>query len=264
VSAEEGRTVATDYPLTRANRIVLARAFRDVPRVDLSIDCALEDQMGSAFADDLENPRAFQIAVGPFRYFAGDPAVLGAQEMLKALPPGSFLMPSAPGWLEAAQAIYGEKLVPLRRHSFSSKGLSSAHLRKLVERSRFADRVRQMDASFAARVWGQDHVVDLSTYESPEDFGRRGIGFYVEEGGKILGATFASLVSARGIEVSLYVLPDYRRQGIGTLVASRLLLSCLESGRDPHWDAANPESCRLAERLGYAPAGTYVAHYLQG
>ena len=253
-----------EYPLTRANRIALARAFRDVPRVDLSIDCALEDQMGSAFVDDLENPRAFQIAVGPFRYFAGDPTVPGAQAMLKMLPPGSFLMPSAPGWLEAAQAIHGEKLVPLRRHSFSSKSLSAAHLRELGQRSRFADRVEEMDASFAARVWGQDHFVDLSTYESPEDFARRGIGFTVEDKGTIVGAAFASLVSSRGIEVSLYVLPDYRRQGIGTLLASRLLLSCLESGFDPHWDAANPESCRLAERLGYAPAGTYTAHYLQG
>jgi hypothetical protein len=187
--------VPPEYPLTRANRIALARAFRDVPRVDLSIDCALEDQMGSAFVDDLENPRVSQIAVGPFRYFAGDPTAPGGRGMLETIQPDSFLMPSAPGWLEAAQAIHGEKLVPLRRHSFSSKGLSSAHLRELVERSRFADRVEEMDAAFAARVWGQDHFVDLSTYESPEAFGRRGIGFTVEDKGTIVGAAFASLVS---------------------------------------------------------------------
>ena len=256
--------MATEHPLTRANRIALARAFRSVPRVDLSIDCALEDQMGSAFVDDPENPRAFQIAVGPFHYFAGDPTVPEARAMLKTLPLGSFLMPSAPGWLEAARAIHGEKLVPLRRQSFSSKGLSAPHLRELGQRSEFADRVEEMDAAFAARVWGQDHFVDLSTYESPEDFGRRGIGFTVEDKGTIVGAAFASLVSSRGIEVSLYVLPGFRRQGMGALLASRFLLSCLESGRDPHWDAANPESCRLAERLGYAPAGTYTAHYLEG
>jgi len=256
--------VAAEYPLTRSNRIVLARAFRDVPRVDLSIDCVLEDQMGSVFVDDFENPRAFEIAVGPFRYFAGDPTVSEAQAMLKTLPLGSFLMPSASGWLEAAQAIHGEKLVPLRRHSFSSKGLSIPHLRELAQRSRFAERVKEMETAFAARVWGRDHFVDLSAYESPEDFGQRGIGFHAKEEGEVIGAAFASLVSRRGIEVSLYVLPDFRRQGIGTLLASRLLPACLETGRDPHWDAANPESCRLAERLGYTPAGTYVAHYLQG
>ena len=220
--------------------------------------------MGSAFVDDLENPRAFEIAVGPFRYFAGDPTVSEAQAMLKTLPLGSFLMPSAPDWLEVAHAIHGEKLVPLRRHSFSSKGPSIAHLRKLVERSGFADRVEEMETAFAARVWGQDHFVDLSAYESPEDFARRGIGFTIEEGDRIIGAAFASLVSTMSIEVSLYVLPGFRRQGIGTLLAGRLLLSCLETGRDPHWDAANSESYRLAERLGYTPAGTYVAHYLQG
>jgi len=261
---EEGRIVAAEYPLTRCNRIVLARAFRDVPRVDLSIDCAQENQMGSAFVDDFENPRAFEIAVGPFRYFAGDPTVSEAQAMLKTLPLGSFLMPSAPDWLEAAQAIHGEKLVPLRRHSFSSKGLSIAHLRRLVERSGFAERVEAMDTAFAAGVWGRDHFVDLSAYESPADFARRGIGFTVEEGDRIIGAAFASLVSTMSVEVSLYVLPDFRRQGIGTLLASRLLVACLETGRDPHWDAADSQSSRLAERLGYVPADTYVAHYLQG
>lgn len=36
------------YPLSKANRIRLARAFRHVPRVDVSIECVLEGQMGAA------------------------------------------------------------------------------------------------------------------------------------------------------------------------------------------------------------------------
>jgi hypothetical protein len=37
-----------EYPLTKANRLRLARAFVKVPRVDLSIDCVLEGQMDAA------------------------------------------------------------------------------------------------------------------------------------------------------------------------------------------------------------------------
>ena len=33
---------------------------------------------------------------------------------------------------------------------------------------------------------------------------------------------------------------------------------------EAHWDAANPESYRLAEKLGYVAVGTYHAHFLRG
>jgi predicted GNAT family acetyltransferase len=62
--------------------------------------------------------------------------------------------------------------------------------------------------------------------------------------------------------VSIFVLEDYRRQGIATLLAARLLRWCLENNAQPNWDAANPESCRLAEKLGYTQTGQYEAHYL--
>ncbi|HRK90831.1 MAG TPA: hypothetical protein PK152_17010, partial [Anaerolineales bacterium] len=61
----------TEYPLTKVNRIRLAQAFRNVPRVDISIECVLEDQMGKAFVDDTQNPSACMIQIGPFHYFAG-------------------------------------------------------------------------------------------------------------------------------------------------------------------------------------------------
>jgi predicted GNAT family acetyltransferase len=64
------------------------------------------------------------------------------------------------------------------------------------------------------------------------------------------------------MEVSIYVLEDYRRQGLATALASNLLSWCLEHNLEPHWDAANPESCRLASKLGYKFMGSYEAHYL--
>lgn len=73
----------TEYPLTKANRIRLAQAFRDVPRVDISIECVLEDQMGFAYVDDAKLPSAYMIRIGPFHYFAGDVNGEGAQEMIR-------------------------------------------------------------------------------------------------------------------------------------------------------------------------------------
>jgi RimJ/RimL family protein N-acetyltransferase len=255
--------VLTELPLTRANRILLARSFKNVPRVDMSIDCVIEGQMGRALADDGERPTAFKIEVGPFFYCAGDARGAGGQALIASTVPYTLFMPSAPGWIETAKQTFGERLIGFERYSFSAERVSAEQLQRLCRESVLNDDVRRMDEAFAARCWGQDHLVDLSAYESAADFVERGIGFYIERHGSIAGVAYASLVCSRGIEVSIFVAEEQRRQGIATLLASRLLLWCDEHHAEANWDAANPESCRLAEKLGYVPKGSYRAHYLQ-
>ena len=255
--------MSLEYPLTKANRIRLARAFKHVPRVDLSIECILEGQMCRAFVDDVLHPTAFKIEVGPFFYFAGDATSSGGHTMLENVAPYTLFMPSSPGWIEAAKGMYGERLVSFNRYSFSSEHISSEHLDHLCQVSAFRGEVRRMDLPFAAQLWGQDQFVDLSDFDSPEDFVQRGIGFYLEKNGTVVGAAYSSLVSSKGIEVSLFVQEDYRRQGIATILGSRLLKWCIENNAEANWDAANPESCKLAEKLGYIHTGEYQAYYLK-
>ena len=62
-----------EFPLTKQNRIVLARVFATVPEVDISIRCIIEDQMGKAFVDSADNPASFMVEQdGFFVYFAGE------------------------------------------------------------------------------------------------------------------------------------------------------------------------------------------------
>ena len=251
------------FPLTKANRIRLARAYRDVPRVDLSLDCVVEGQMGKAFVDDLQDPRVFKVEVGPFFYLAGEACGRPARLMLGNLTPGTLLMPSAAGWLDAAQAMYGERLMPFPRYSFSFATVTDENLSGICATSPFAGAVKSMDHAFANRVWDKDHFVDLSDFDSPRDFVQRGVGFYLETAGEIIGAAYSSLVCSRGIEVSVFVLDEYRRRGIATVLAACLLRWCLAHDMEGHYDAANPISCILAERLGYTRRGGYLAYYLQ-
>ncbi|NIV31095.1 MAG: GNAT family N-acetyltransferase [Anaerolineae bacterium] len=251
----------TEYPLTKAHRIRLARAFKHIPRVDMSIDCAIEGQMGRALVDDSQEPTVFKIEVGPFFYFAGDATGPGGRAMLENIVPYTLFMPSSPGWIEAGKTMYGERMVGFDRYSFSSQHIK--HLDHVCQTSAFREDVRRMDLGFAAQLWGQDHFVDLSDFDSAEDFVHRGIGFYLEKHGTVVGAAYSSLVCSKGIEVSLFVMEDYRRQGIATLLASRLLGWCIENNAEANWDAANLESCRLAEKLGYVPTGEYQAYYLK-
>jgi GNAT superfamily N-acetyltransferase len=251
-----------NYPLTRANRIRLAQTFFNARRVDLSIDCVLEDQMGQAWVDCLEDPTVFQIQTGPFVYFAGDLHSAAAREMIAGLPPFTLVMPTLPGWLELVQEIHGERFELYERASFSGESITAERLKELIASSPWQDNLRPMEADFIRPIWGQDHFIDLAMFDSIEDFEARGIGFYVRIHGDLAGAVFSQLVCSQGIEVSLFVLPEYRRQGVATLLSASLIKACLNRGQKAHWDAANPESGRLAVKLGYLPAGTYEGGYL--
>jgi len=246
--------------LNKVNRLRLARAFRHNPRVDYSLDCVIEGQMGQAVADDAEPPRAYRVSVGPFWYFAGDAESPGGQALVAELPPYCLLMPSPPAWIEAAQRAC--PLVTNTRYSFSTERLSEAHLTQLWAASPWCEQVAAADAALLARFAGRpDNCVDIGDFESPADFEARGLGFVALDGDRMMGAAYSSLVCSRGIEVSLYVDEPYRRRGVATAVSARLLLECLRQGLRPNWDAANEESCRLAQKLGFEPAGAYDAYF---
>lgn len=250
-----------EIPLTKPNRIMLASAFRHTPRVDLGIDCAIEGQMGKAFVDRIENPTAFAIEQSSFfLYFAGDARGAGGSAMIRHLPPRRLLMPSSPEWLESVQEIHGAKLVKENRYSFSLEILSAARLQHLLDHSPVGGAVERMNAAMARHP---SNPADLSDFESVEDFLARGIGYGVMQNDTVIGVAYSSLICSQGIEVSIFVAPEHRRKGIATALASHLLKWSLERNLDPHWDAANPESCKLAEKLGYLPTETYAAYYLQ-
>lgn len=255
--------MTSEYPLTKANRLRLARAFRNVPRVDISIECVLEAQMGKAFVDDPTVPTAFHIQVGPFHYYAGDALGKGGQEMLGDFQPYNLFMSASEGWLEAGQKMYGERLVGIDRYSFSSECLSLERIQQFRRGNIASSAIKQIDQALLAQTWGRDHFIDVSDFESPDDFIERGIGYYAEKDGEIIGAAYSSLICSTGIEVSLFVSEEHRRQGVATVLSAHLLEWCLQNNMDAHWDAANPESCKLAEKLGYIPTGSYQAYYLK-
>lgn len=253
-----------ELQLTKANRLQLARAFRHNLRVDYSIDCVIEGQMGRAYTDDLSSPTAYRITIGPFWYFAGDADNPGGRALLSEWPPYNLLMPSPPEWAAAAKAMFGEKLVAFPRYSFAAGDLSEAHLAALLDNSPHREHVVPLDGPLVARLAGSEHgYLDVEDFDSPADFLERSVGFAALAGDAVMGVAYGSLACSRGIEVSLFVEEAYRRQGVATALASRLILTCLRDGRRPNWDAANPESCQLAEKLGFVFTQAYEAYYRQ-
>ena len=251
-----------EIELTKSNRLMIARAFSSCKRVDYSIDCAVEGTMGRVYGDDPASPTAFCIRTGPFAYFAGEPGSPGGLRLMQSLPAYTLMMPSTYGWLELAQEIFGEDLQSFPRYSFSAEALSAEHLADLLAKSPVRERVVPIDLETARQAAGKPGgFFDISEFKSAEDFIERGLGYAFREGGSLLGAAYSSLVCSRGIEVSVYVVEEFRRQGFAAALCCRLLLDCLAKGLRPNWDAANPESVRLARKLGFRFEGYYEAYY---
>jgi GNAT superfamily N-acetyltransferase len=251
-----------ELELSKANRLKLARVFRDLKRVDFSIDCVIEGQMGRAFVDDPAHPAAYRITIGPFWYFAGDALGPGGYQMMKDFPAYHLLMPSSPGWVELAGKIFGGHLQSFTRYSFSSANLSSARLAQCLQDTPYQSKIIPIDAEIAARLAQMpESYLEVSDFESVQDFIERGIGFTILDGSRVMGVAYSSLVCSTGLEISIYIEAAYRQKGLATALGSRLLLESLERGLRPNWDAANPESCLLAKKLGYTFVEAYHAYY---
>jgi GNAT superfamily N-acetyltransferase len=238
----------------------------------MGIDCAIEGQMGRALADDIEEPTVFLIEQGGFfAYLAGDAQSAAGRALATAMSGPKLLIPANAGppagdqWLTLLNELHSGKLVPVDRYRFSSEDITLAKLNSLMHGSAYRGAIRRMDVALANRFG--DHPqgwVDLGAYESAEDFLARSIGYCLLDGDELLGAAYGSLVCSRGIEVSIFVHPEHRRRGLALALGASLLRYCWEHNMDANWDAANPESCKLALKLGYRARGSYVAHYLRG
>jgi GNAT superfamily N-acetyltransferase len=235
-----------------------------IPKVDLTLDCILDGTMGSVQSDDPGNPKSICIHSTGFWYFAGDPQTKWSRDWINNILPYDLIMPSAPGWMEEIGKIHGERLMPFTRYSFSAANLSETAINGLLENSPHKDNIVPIDASIVDTLRIRSETVfEIGQFGSPENFLKHGFGFVYRKEEQIQGVIFTWWVSKKGIEVSIWVAKQQRQRGVATALASRLLLECFQRGLEPHWDAANGESVKLAKKLGYTFTGTYDAFYLE-
>lgn len=85
----------------------------------------------------------------------------------------------------------------------------------------------------------------------------RGLGVAALRDGELVGGASSYVCFSGGIEMQVETRKDMRRRGVALACCARLILTCLDRGLYPSWDAANLESVALALRLGYRLAGPY-------
>ena len=236
----------------------LAGLFANHQRVRMVVEAILEGRFGVALADSEEEPSLAQLRLMTmFHVFGGDAEHPLAREALGSLQKGIVLLASD-DWRELLFEIHGGRIMAQPRTALSSATLDVERLRALARRVPPGFQVQRIDADMARRMSGElEDQVTLHAFRSPEDFAERGIGFATLYGERIVCVATSFVVCSRGIEIQIVTHADFRRRGLATATSAALMAHCLEHDLEPEWDADNPESLKLAQKLGYSQPQPY-------
>ncbi|BBB89555.1 MAG TPA: GNAT family N-acetyltransferase [Methylomusa anaerophila] len=258
--------MVTLYQVTPENRNKVECLLVNNRCYDMSVDSILEGQAGGNIQivlDNQENPKVVQIIQGTFTFFGGDANCSSARELVKGLLPKYAVQPANDDWLDLLKEIHKDNLYSVKRYSFSSESLRESHLRQIIDSNPNSSIITRIDLK-KAHAMNRDSLnkFHFINYNSPEHFIEKGFGYCAIVDNNVVSACTTALVCKKGIEICIISQPKYRRRGFALLTAAQLVLHCLENGMEPHWDAANTMSRKLAEKVGYTCKGSYEVYKL--
>ncbi len=220
--------------------------------------------LGTLAADDPERTAAARVSIGCYEIFAGDAAAAGAARLVRTVSrPHELIYGADPAWRSLIQAVHGTAVFDRPMRGFDASALRVDQLREASRGLPSEFELVRMDSGLAAQLDGGLEPHALQVYPSAEAFAAAGVGFAAVTQGRIACAATSYAACPGHLEVAIATREAFRGRGLATSVSARLLLHCLDAGIRPHWNASNPISQRLAERLGYTDAGLCEILYLR-
>lgn len=221
----------------------------------------LQGVMGTVYADSQDNPDSAAATLGDFAFLAGEPReelvfyTGGIQDFI-------IMVPQSDGWAGLIEKCYGEKAKKVTRYAlkkepyvFDREKLNRAASMLPPEYS-----MKMMDKELFDRCktdWCRDWVAQYADYEAYQKYG---LGVVILKDGISVSGASAYSGYRGGIEIEIDTREEYRRKGLAYICGAQLILECLDRKLYPSWDAQNPESVKLAEKLGYHFAHAYAAY----
>lgn len=224
---------------------------------------ALEGCMGRIWVVS-QKPRAALCETGDFLFLSGAAQDPESRVLLEAWKRGNtgfkILVPRDQACGALIEELFGRDVVAGTRYAFEKGGehFDAAKLLRLKAGAPEGVDIVPVDGALyhqaAQNEWSRDFV---SQFHNAQDYLRRGIGFAALHEGRLVGGASSYTCYSKGIEIEVQTLDGWRRRGIASACCAALILECLKRGLYPSWDASNPVSVALAQKLGYRLAGPY-------
>ena len=174
-----------------------------------------------------------------------------------------IVIPLNEEWEKLIRECYPEAEPTIRYAIHRCKEFDREKLQSFVDALPEGYEIRRIDGEIYDLISDDDDLEDLiGEFETKEAFLEKGRGFAVLKDGKAVAGASSCYCYSYGIEVEIATIETERRKGLAAAVGAKLILSCLEDGLEPVWDASNLSSLRLAEKLGYRFDREYVYYWI--
>ncbi len=237
-----------------------APLFADREDLDVGIRACLDNVMGKILVNDPEQPKSAMALIGSFAFVAGEPDL----ELLRAKPDRWMLVvPQNEAW----ETLIENNFPANKRIRYAIRKDTKFDREKLeVMAGKLPEgyTIRRIDGELYDLCL-QDPLFEdcVSVFESKEKFLALGRGFAVMKDGKIVSAASSYSRYRDGIDIEIDTRKEERHKGLASAAAAKLILTCLDDGLYPAWDALNKMSVRLAEKLGYEFSREYVCYTVE-
>ena len=224
----------------------------------------LQGVMGHIYIKDTEHPVSAVAVLGDFCFLAGIPD----QELIMSKPEWCkqdfiIMVPQHEAWEKMIESSLGTKAKKVTRYAIRKEPnvFDKDALQKMVDTLPEEYTLQMMDEELFWRCkkipWCRDWVSQYPDYNVYSEYGMGAI--ILKDGEPVSGASSYSGYLG-GIEIEIDTKEEYRRKGLACICGAKLILSCLEKGWYPSWDAQNKWSVALAEKLGYHFDHEYTAY----
>lgn len=222
----------------------------------------LQNVMGRIYVTDSGKPESAVAAVGCFAFFAGE----ADEELVRGMPESAaILVPQNETWAAVIEACRPEAKRTVRYAMKKDTRFDLTALREIANRLPPGYSLRKFDGAMYDLCLREAFAVDfVSSFGSKESYLELGRGVVVLKDGRIVSGASSYSRYCEGIEIEVDTALEERRKGLAGAACAALIMSCLEEGLYPSWDAQNLTSVHLAEKLGYELSHAYAAYERNG
>lgn len=111
--------------------------------------------------------------------------------------------------------------------------------------------LKEIDSRLLKKISGK--IVPSLFWNDVNDFLAKGKGYCITCNHEIASWAFSAAASTKEIDIGIETNPGYKRQGLGMIVANKMVQYTIEQAKSPVWacHCKNAASEKIAEKLGF-------------